>query len=35
MGIVVCNNNEIVYYLKGADAIMGPKISQIDSNFMS
>ena len=34
MGIIVSHNSQIVYYLKGADAVMGPKISQIDSNYM-
>lgn len=35
MGIVVSDNNQIVYYLKGADAVMSSKIGQIDANFMS
>ena len=35
MGIVVSDNNQIVYYLKGADAVMGSKIGQIDANYMS
>lgn len=35
MGIIVSHNDEIVYYLKGADAVMGAKIGQIDANFMS
>ncbi len=35
MGIIVSENNQIVYYLKGADAVMGSKIWQIDANFVS
>ena len=34
MGIIVKNKDKIVYYLKGADAVMGSKIGQIDSNYM-
>jgi phospholipid-translocating ATPase len=34
MGIIVESNSSITYYLKGADAVMGPKIGQTDANFM-
>lgn len=37
MGIIVqeIGTNEIVLYLKGADSVMEPKISTIDSDFMT
>jgi phospholipid-translocating ATPase len=35
MGIIVKNNGKIIYYLKGADAVMAQKIGQSDANFMS
>lgn len=34
MGIVVQSNSKITYYLKGADAVMGPKISHFNANYM-
>lgn len=34
MGIIVENKGDIVYYLKGADTVMGQKISPTDANFM-
>jgi len=35
MGIIVKNNDKIVYYLKGADSVMAQKIGQNDANFMT
>lgn len=36
MGIIVQNqeSKQIVLYLKGADAVIEPKISTVDSDFM-
>ena len=35
MGIIIRQNNQIIYYLKGADSVMQSKISQADAHFMA
>jgi phospholipid-translocating ATPase len=35
MGIMVRENDDITYYLKGADAVMQNKISSNDAHFMA
>ena len=35
MGIMLRDKGKLIYYLKGADAVMSTKISSIDAHFMA